>query len=166
MHDLELLRDGFTRVADDLPQLVAGRSAEQLLWQPAPQANHIAWLAWHIGRCEDAQVAALAGVPEVYSDGFCRRFNLPYPETDIGYGQDANQMRAFTLSDPGLLVCYYAAVHGQTLRILDSLDAGDLERILDDPYQVSVGVRLVSVLNDVTQHLGQIAYLRGLLLNR
>ncbi len=166
MHDLDLLRDGFTRVADDLPHLLAGLSAEQLLWQPAPQANHIAWLAWHMGRCEDAQVAAIAGVPEVYSDGFCRRFNLPYPDEDIGYGQDANQMRAFMLSEPGLLTDYYAAVHTQTLSILDSVDGADLERILNDSYQVSVGVRLVSVLNDVTQHLGQIAYLRGLLLNR
>ena len=49
-----------------------------------------------------------------------------------------------------------------TLETLDGLTATDLERLVDDPYRVPIGVRLVSIINDITQHLGQIGYLRGL----
>ena len=55
-----------------------------------------------------------------------------------------------------------AAVHAATLETLDGLTATDLERLVDDPYRVPIGVRLVSIINDITQHLGQIGYLRGL----
>lgn len=164
MDVFDILTDSFGRVADDLPHLLGGLNEQQLLWQPSPQANHIAWLAWHIARCEDAQLAAIAGVPDVYSQGWADQFDLPYSADDIGYGQDAEKMRAFRLTDPSLLVDYYAATHAATLQILAGLDEARLDDLVDDPYQVSIGVRLVSVVNDITQHLGQIAYLRGLLL--
>lgn len=166
MDALTILRDGFNRVADDLPASLAGLSSEQLLWQPQPQANHIAWLAWHIGRCEDAQLAALAGQPEVYPDGWAARFGLPYAPAEIGYGHSAEQVRAFRLPEPTLLSDYYRAVHTATERILDELSEDDLDRQVKDSFQVSVGVRLVSVVNDITQHLGQIDYLRGLIAER
>lgn len=164
MDAIEILRDSFGRVAETLPRHLAGLDADLLLWQPKPEANSIGWLAWHIGRCEDAQVAAIAGVPEVYSrQGWPDRFNLPYREHEIGYGHTAEQVRAFRISEPALLTGYYDAVHAATLQVLDGLTASDLDRLVDDPYRVSIGVRLVSVVNDVTQHLGQIGYLRGLI---
>ena len=46
-----------------------------------------------------------------------------------------------------------------------NLDAEELDRLIDfrwDP-PVSVGVRIVSVINDAMQHAGQANYLRGLL---
>jgi hypothetical protein len=41
----------------------------------------------------------------------------------------------------------------------------DLDRIVDERWDppVSLGVRLVSVIDDDAQHAGQAAYLRGLL---
>ncbi|MGB3955715.1 MAG: DinB family protein [Brooklawnia sp.] len=164
MDAIEVLRDGFGRVAETLPRHLAGLDAELLLWQPKPEANSIGWLAWHIGRCEDAQVAAIAGEPDVYSQqGWVDRVDLPYRDHEIGYGHTPAQVREFRITDPALLTDYYAAVHEATLRLLADLTADDLDRLVDDPFQVSVGVRLVSVVNDVTQHLGQIGYLRGLI---
>jgi hypothetical protein len=56
-------------------------------------------------------------------------------------------------------------VHEQTLGFLRGLTAKDLERIVDERWDppVSLGVRLVSVLSDDLQHVGQAAYVRGLL---
>ncbi len=53
-------------------------------------------------------------------------------------------------------------MHAATLETLDGLTATDLDRLVDDPFRVPIGVRLVSIINDITQHLGQIGYLRGL----
>jgi hypothetical protein len=64
-----------------------------------------------------------------------------------------------------VLVDYYTAVHGRTLSFIDSLSPADLDRIVDENWDppVTLGVRLVSVLDDDTQHVGQAAYVRGLL---
>jgi len=88
---------------------------------------------------------------------------LPYGANETGYGNSPEQVRAFRVADPAVLVDYYAAVHAATLRMLDGLASRDLDRLVDDPFRVSIGVRLVSIINDITQHLGQIGYLRGLL---
>ena len=50
------------------------------------------------------------------------------------------------------------AEHGRRLE--------DLERVVDDRWDppVTLGVRLVSVLSDDLQHVGQAAYVRGLML--
>ena len=45
----------------------------------------------------------------------------------------------------------------------------DLDRELDEPQwdpPVTVGVRIVSVIADCLQHVGQMAYVRGLIENR
>lgn len=60
---------------------------------------------------------------------------------------------------------YYGAVHDRTVKWVGTRTAADLDRIVDRDWDppVSLGVRLVSVLDDDTQHAGQAAYLRGLL---
>lgn len=160
-----LLGDLFGRVADALPALLEGLDADAVRWQPDPDANPIGWLAWHIGRCEDAQMADLAGQEQVWTTGgWMRRFGLPYAAAAVGYGHSAEEVRAFRVRDVTLLTGYYADVHARTVEIVDGLTEDDLVRVLDRRWRppVTVGVRLVSIVNDVTQHLGQVAYVRGL----
>jgi hypothetical protein len=63
-----------------------------------------------------------------------------------------------------LLQEYYDAVHRQTARVLDGLVDSDLDRVVDRHWDppVTLGVRLVSILGDCLQHVGQAAYARGL----
>jgi hypothetical protein len=51
---------------------------------------------------------------------------------------------------------------------VEGLADADLARIVDDSWDppVTLGVRLVSVVNDNTQHAGQGAFVRGLVLRR
>ena len=67
-----------------------------------------------------------------------------------------------------VLVDYYAAVHRRSLEYLESVTCEAMDRVIDTRWDppVTVGVRLVSVVNDCTQHVGQLAYVRGLLENR
>lgn len=52
----------------------------------------------------------------------------------------------------------------RTRDYLSRIDVLELERIIDRSYDppVSVGVRLVSVINDNMQHAGQASYVRGM----
>jgi len=55
-------------------------------------------------------------------------------------------------------------VHAATLRYLDRVDADELDRVVDRSWDppVTAGVRLLSVVGDCLQHLGQAAYVKGL----
>jgi hypothetical protein len=64
-----------------------------------------------------------------------------------------------------VLLEYLDAVDRRTRTLLESLTPAELDRIVDlrwDP-PVTLGVRLVSIADDSLQHLGQAAYVRGLL---
>lgn len=164
MDSIDLFKDAFTRVAEELPRQLDGLPADSLLRRAHTTGNPIAWLVWHIGRCEDAQMAALDDRTEVWDIGWRERFDLPYGPHDGGYGQSQKEVDRFTVADPGLLLGYYAAVHEQTLDVLEAERGKSLDRIVDATWDppVTAGVRIVSVINDITQHLGQIAYLHGL----
>jgi hypothetical protein len=63
---------------------------------------------------------------------------------------------------------YHAATHALTIDVLQGLDAAAYDRVVDERWDppVTAAVRLVSVVNDITQHLGQAAFVRGLLERR
>jgi len=48
---------------------------------------------------------------------------------------------------------------------VDRVDAAELDRVVDTRREppVTAGVRLVSLIGDCLQHLGQVAYVKGLL---
>lgn len=51
------------------------------------------------------------------------------------------------------------------MRYLRGLSAADLDRVVDEAWDppVTLGVRLVSVVDDDAQHVGQAAFVRGVL---
>ncbi|HIW28437.1 MAG TPA: DinB family protein [Candidatus Luteococcus avicola] len=170
---LDLFADAFGRAAENLPPTIAGLTTDQLAWRPAPGANPAGWLAWHLARVEDEQVADLVrklidpSAETVWEQGWRDRFALPYAADAHGYGMSDEQVDAFGATDPSLLLGYYSDVHGATIAALDAFDAhpGALDRVVDTGWDppVTGAVRLVSVLDDVAQHVGQLAYLRHLI---
>lgn len=158
----EILRDSFTRVRDLVADLAGGLTEEVATYRPDPDANSIAWLLWHLARVQDDHVAGLAGVEQAWA-GWRDRFGLPFGTDAIGYGQTSEEV-GVVRSDPALLGSYHADVHELTLRYLDRLSDDELTRVVDTRWDppVTVSVRLVSVVNDLAQHVGQAAYVRGL----
>ena len=161
----QLLADAFTRVVESAERVVDGLSDTELAARPRPEATSIAWLIWHLARVQDDHVADVAGTEQVWTaQGYADRFGLPFDTAATGYGQSSDDVAAVRASAE-LLAAYLRAVHEQTLSFLDTLSAGDLDRVVDERWDppVTLGARLVSVVNDDTQHVGQAAYVRGLL---
>ena len=120
---------------------------------------------WHLARVQDDHVAGVAGLEQVWTArGFAGRFALPFDERDTGFGHSSSDV-AKVRADADLLAAYLEAVHEQTVGYLAGLSEADLDRVVDTRWDppVTLGVRLVSVVNDDSQHLGQAAYVRGLL---
>ncbi|HUC59492.1 MAG TPA: DUF664 domain-containing protein [Streptosporangiaceae bacterium] len=166
MRTAELLEDAFSRVREVVHEVVGGLSAEQLAYRPGPEANSICWLVWHLTRVQDDHVSEVAGAEQVWTgDGWSGRFGLPFDDFATGYGQKPADVAKMKVSSGDLLTGYYDAVHSKTLTFVRTLSDSDLDRIVDERWDppVTLGVRLVSVIDDDAQHAGQAAYVKGLL---
>ncbi|MGX6602963.1 mycothiol transferase [Micromonosporaceae bacterium Da 78-11] len=162
----DILADGFGRLPDLVHAAVHDLTAEQLRWAPAEGANSIGWLVWHLTRVQDHHLSPLVDAEQVYLVGdWAPKFGLEPDPSDIGYGHTAAQVAAVTPRSAAVLEDYYRAVHERTIAYLGGLTAPDLDRVVDKDWDppVTLGVRLGSVLNDDAQHVGQAAYVRGLL---
>ena len=63
---------------------------------------------------------------------------------------------------------YFDATYDLVADALRGLTEADLDRVVDEDWDppVTLGVRLVSALNDATQHIGQASYAAGILTRR
>ncbi|MEU3528660.1 DUF664 domain-containing protein [Streptomyces sp. NPDC038707] len=165
MHAKDILIDGYGRIREEVHAALDGLGPGELHHRPAPDANTIAWLVWHLTRVQDDHIADAFDLDQVWlAQDWQKRFGLDLPRHDTGYGHTPAKVAKVRVESAGLLTGYYDAVHEQTLAALRGLTAGDLERVVDERWDppVSLGVRLVSVLSDDLQHVGQAGYLRGL----
>ena len=169
MTSAELLTDTFERIRADVHGAVEGLTPEQVAARLDAHANSIAWLVWHLTRIQDDHIADAAQIEQVWtSGGWAERFALPFDASDTGYGHSTADVAAVTVDPAGLLTAYHDAVHEQTIRFVEGVTDADLDRIVDESWDppVSLGVRIVSVINDNTQHAGQAAFVRGIVVKR
>ena len=160
----DILRDHFERIRELVVAVTDGLTPQMSEYRPGPQANSIAWLVWHLTRVQDDHVSDAADMEQAWtSRGWRERFALPFPAADIGYGHRSADVAAVH-ADAQLLAAYHGDVHLATLEFVDELTVGELDRIVDRRWDppVTVSVRLVSVIGDCLQHLGQASYVRGL----
>jgi uncharacterized damage-inducible protein DinB len=165
MTPAELLADAFERIRDAVYPAVTGLSVEELNFRPDGGANSIAWLVWHLTRIQDNHVAGLHGGEEIWTaSGWAERFALPLPVADTGYGHGPDDVAAVS-AEASLLLGYFEDVHTATVAYVSGLTDADLARVVDTSWDppVTMSIRLISVLADDLQHVGQAAYVRGIL---
>jgi hypothetical protein len=157
-----LLTDAFDRVRGLVVGLTDSLTEEVATYRPDGEANSIAWLVWHLTRIQDDHVAGLAGVQQAWPR-WRDSFKLPFGPRATGYGQSAEDVAAVRV-DGDLLGKYHGDVHELTTRYLATVTDEELARVVDTRWDppVTASVRLVSVIGDTLQHLGQAAYVRGL----
>lgn len=159
--------DVFTRAFEAIQRrfvlTVEDATPEQLSYQPHPEANSLAWLAWHLTRWQDTQVSRFAGLDQAWVSGWAAKFDHPSDASDTGLGHTSTQVSEFR-ADARLLLGYHQAVYERTLEYLQRVTEADLDQEVQEPRGVdTIRGRLVGVLSDNFQHVGQMAYLRGLL---
>jgi uncharacterized damage-inducible protein DinB len=168
MSAVDVLLDGFGRVQNAVHGAVRGLTESQLVERLDPDANTIAWLAWHLSRVQDDHIADVAGTEQVWlSGGWWQRFGLPFDRDATGYAQRSRDVAAVR-APAQLLLEYYDAVHAQTISFVQGLRDEDLSRVVDTRWDppVTLAVRLFSVISDDLQHAGQAAFIRGIVARR
>jgi len=167
MTSADLIADALGRIRETVSDAIYGLTPAQLTYRVEADANPIAWLVWHLTRIQDDHVAAAFGVPQVWlAGGWAARFDLHAGSMETGYGH--NKLQVATVADAvslsGLLADYHEATYEQSVKLVSGITDGDLDRVVDTSWRppVTLGVRLVSVINDSMQHAGQAAYVRGI----
>ena len=162
----DVLREAASRPATEAKTLIDILPTGALNVHAGGHTNSIAWLLWHAGRQMDVQLAQLNGESQVWhSQGFDSRFNLGELGDTVGYGHTAKQARAVVVEDAALLVEYLGAATAALSEYIAGLSEADLDEVIDTsgtPH-VTRGVRLVSMIDDAAQHVGQAAYAAGIL---
>jgi len=160
----EIVRIGLDECLDGLRKVLADLTADERRFQPDADANHIDFLVWHMARDEDGAVQDTARhTTQVWQrDAWYEKLGLPVTDNGFGYTveQVANLPR-FNLAD---CLAYNAAVRRETLGYLDTLTAADLDRCPNPERSpnYTLGRLFSHLIVELSQHLGQVAYLRGL----
>ena len=165
MRSWELLTDAFGRIDHIVSGVLAGMDAGALNWRPGGTGNSVAWLLWHLCRGQDEQITDVAGGESVWTaGGYAERFGFSLAPADTGYGHTSAQVDAVQLASGTLLADYHRAVLERSLGFIRELGDEELDRVVDDRWDppVTLGVRLISILDDCVQHGGQAAYVKGL----
>ncbi len=157
---------------DELARAVSGLSYEERRYMPAPDSHHIDFAVWHIARVEDAWVNRFArqAPDQAWTRGqWWARLNMPdFPDRggygpDTGWGWSGEQVRDMPACEMDELWGYLDAVRADTSEYLGSIDESDLDRRPDPGRpEYTIGRMWSHLLVEESQHVGQVAYLRGI----
>lgn len=132
---------------------------------PQGAGNSIAWLLWHAARQMDVQTAHLSGEPTVWEqDGWARRLGVERAADDFGFGDSLEDVRSLRVAGVPALGDHLEACTEALVAYVRTLSDAALDEVVDESYTppVTRGVRIVSIIDDAAVHVGQAAYVRGL----
>jgi uncharacterized damage-inducible protein DinB len=163
MDTLTFIGHATTQAHQRLLATLDGLDEETLCWRPAPHANAIIEIAWHVARVDDRLGRRRSGLgPEVWSSqAWHRRF---------GVSEDANLDGGYQFLRAGgviptlaTIVAYLGAIHADTQERLARLGSDDLDRIPDPTRpQWTIAACFRHMITHKNNHHGQIDLIRGL----
>lgn len=145
-----------------------GLSAQELTWRPGPECHSIGFALWHLIRAEDFWLQGfILRQAELYeSEGWAQK--LGTPPRDNGYRYTAAQLASFPVPPLEKLQAYGKSVRHHTLALLRQLPMAKLDEkypsshIFPQRPEMSIGDVFQHVILELTLHIGQITYLRGM----
>ena len=168
---VEVLREAYQRAYAAVKTEIEGLTPEQLVWRPQPDANCIAFIAWHIARVGDVFFSQrLLHQPEVwFSGGWEARTGLQVGGAGLrglGMGTGFSDEQAGDM--PKLPAADYQAYLDAVAKTIDGffegLDADALDRTYtaENWPDAKLLPILFQVLNHAHTHRGEIGYIKGL----
>ena len=160
----DFIRHSFEESQTALMQAVDGLTREELMMQPQPGTNHIAFILWHMVRVEDWFFHYMfQRIPQVWeSERWHEKLNLSEDPKVTGFGYTAEQVAGFPSVPLRDLIAYGEAVRAETVDYLHNLDPAKFDEIVKSRLlgEVSIGNLISHLLIELAQHVGQIAYIR------
>ena len=148
--------------SSDLWKKVDGLTKEEIRWQPSLGSNDIQWNVWHMIRVEDTWVnKRLKSEEEIWiTNGWHKRFGMK--TTDHGARQSPDEVRSIPTLKTEELKEYFLEVRKSTLEFVQQMDQNQLEKVYTENGKTGAWI-IGHLLVEESQHLGQIAYIRGII---
>ena len=155
---LDRVKQVTERVMNDLTH-------EELEWQPKPESNSIGLIYFHMARAEDRFVQEfIQNKPRIWeTEKWYEKLNMSVDDAG-GMGYTAEQVDVFVAPPLKDMQAFAAAVRKQSMDYLGKMtpEKFDENITLARFGEMSVGNVWTIILNHLTQHTGEIGYLRGL----
>ena len=163
----EFIADVFGLAGEQVEKILEGLTPDELNRQPAPGANTIGWLTWHLTRSFDRNFSEIAGKKQLWiADGWYKKFGRAADPNETGFGHSPEEAAGFKAPNAGAILKYHKAVQARIAEYIDSvLSEAEFDREAPSPTlgtSFPVYRRLLGLVNDGWQHVGQAAYVRGL----
>lgn len=164
----QLLVDIYRRLSKEFEEVLAGLTLDDLNRRPATDANTIGWLLWHTTRSLDRTVGDVMWGEQLWiKDGWHMRFGRKPDPNETGWRHSFEEVGKFRVPDIQTLLEYHRAVMERSVEYLKKLSEQELDRecpLSTHPgTTASAGMRIIGNINDCFQHVGQAAYVRGLI---
>ena len=164
----EFLKELLLKENNLLSEIISSLSEDDLYWQPGSESNSIGWTIWHIARVEDMwiQFFSKREIEKWESEGWHTIFNLPTRQT--GFRHTPDQISSFPHININTLMEYRKSVRSSTTEFIGRLEEQDYEITpwSDKPdmwwHNFSIINMLQQLLGELYQHIGQLAYIKGL----
>ena len=162
----DFVLDNLDRIQQVLTEAVDTMTYEELTWRPGAEANPIGFILWHQVRCEDTYIqTVIQQQSQVWvSEKWYQKLNLSDDLRDNGNDYTAEQVACFPVPELKDLLGYAEAVRARTVACLKEITPDKLDKEIQPPefWGNNLGKLFSYMLCELTQHIGQIAYLRGL----
>jgi hypothetical protein len=158
------VKNGMTEYLDGLKAKLDGLSEAELRWQATMDSNSILWLVWHMARVEDGWInSSIAGGDSVWdSGGWAARTGIAVDGS--GYGQGPDDVRSMPDVALAELIQYFDDVRAAGFNVIDGMSDDDLNKtFIRGDRSVTWSWILGHVVVEEAQHLGQIAFIRGMI---
>ena len=164
MNAAELYLDAMGRADGTLRRALEDLSLDELRAQPAgARSNPIGWLVWHISRGRASLASGITGTDSVWeTGGWAARFGM---ESEAPRFEPDN-VHTFDPKDLETLVGFFSEATERAFDAVRGLRDEDMEReVPTRPGRppAPISSRLALSLFDNIQHIGQVAYLRGVI---
>jgi uncharacterized damage-inducible protein DinB len=141
-----------------------GLTQEEVAWRPASGCNAIGLILFHMARTEDSIMQGMLLKKTSVWETEKWHENLGLSPDEAGSHYTVEQVNAFKVPQLPQILAYADAVRAKTKETLRSLTVAAFDEKINFPNvgEMSVGALFAFLISHASQHIGEIAYLRGM----
>ena len=164
----QFLIDIYTKLSQEFKVVLNGLDLDDLHERPTPDANTIGWLLWHTIRSLDRTIGDVIHGEQIWiKNGWHEDFGMKPDSNETGVRYSFEEVGQFRVPDVQTLLDYHDAVVQTSIKYLENLTENELDNKFNNSLQpgttTPVNVRIIGNISENFQHIGQAAYVRGLL---
>ncbi|MBS19558.1 MAG: hypothetical protein CL733_00810 [Chloroflexi bacterium] len=158
------IKSGLDEYYEILNKSLDTLTQEELIFRPEIHSNSIVFLVWHMAMVEDwlTNEILLNNEKIWIIDKYYEKF--PDLKEKRGYGFSQEELDKFPNMDIEWLINYYDVVRNNTNKLLENITEKDLYLKYEFKSEEVTGYFILGrLITELSQHLGQVSYIRGML---